>query len=433
MKHKRPPIPVLVLLALLVVAGGFFGIRALLSPAEPSLAASGTIEAVEITISPELGGRVAEALVDEGDTVHAGETLFRLDGTLLLAQRAVAAANLDLAQAAVQTAQANYDLALDAALLESAAARTQDWRAPNPAGYDLPGGSFTRSDWIAAARVELEQARLARDAAQTELNRLLGNPAAAGFVTAETRLRGARLAALAAQDVLTRANLSGNTELQEAAQSTYDRAKAELEEAQSAYDGLKDDDTAAAIVTARAALVAAQELYYSTNDRLLALQTGADSPKVAAAQAVLNQASLAAVQAEASLALLEAQIAKLTVTAPADGVILTRAIQPGEVAAAGAKAMTLGRLDDLTITVFIPEDRYGELALGQQAAVSVDSFPGETFTAVVSHISDQAEFTPRNVQTVEGRSSTVFAIRLKVDDPQGRLKPGMPADVTFRP
>ena len=62
----------------------------------------------------------------------------------------------------------------------------------------------------------------------------------------------------------------------------------------------------------------------------------------------------------------------------------------------------------------------------------MDSFPGETFTAQVTFISDTAEYTPRNVQTVEGRSATVYAIRLKVEDPKGKLKPGMPADVIFR-
>jgi HlyD family secretion protein len=62
----------------------------------------------------------------------------------------------------------------------------------------------------------------------------------------------------------------------------------------------------------------------------------------------------------------------------------------------------------------------------------VDPFPGDTFTATVIHIADQAEFTPKNVQTVSGRKSTVFAIKLQVQDPSGKLKPGMPADVTFR-
>jgi len=62
----------------------------------------------------------------------------------------------------------------------------------------------------------------------------------------------------------------------------------------------------------------------------------------------------------------------------------------------------------------------------------VDSFPGVTFTATVIQISDKAEFTPRNVQTVEGRSSTVFAIKLSISNPDGQLKIGMPADVVFK-
>ncbi len=81
--------------------------------------------------------------------------------------------------------------------------------------------------------------------------------------------------------------------------------------------------------------------------------------------------------------------------------------------------------------MYIPEDRYGNVRLGQMARVSVDSFPGQEFNATVARIADQAEFTPRNVQTQEGRRTTVFALELIVDDPDGRLKPGMPADVTF--
>ena len=63
--------------------------------------------------------------------------------------------------------------------------------------------------------------------------------------------------------------------------------------------------------------------------------------------------------------------------------------------------------------------------------MTVDSFPGQTFAATVTNIADQAEFTPRNVQTVEGRSATVYAVKLKVSDPEGKLKLGMPADVVF--
>jgi len=97
----------------------------------------------------------------------------------------------------------------------------------------------------------------------------------------------------------------------------------------------------------------------------------------------------------------------------------------------GAVTFTLGQLDDLTITVFVTEARYGQLYLGQQVTVTVDSFPGETFMATVMRIANEAEFTPRNVQTEAGRRTTVFAVRLSVEDTGGKLKPGMPADITF--
>ncbi len=110
-----------------------------------------------------------------------------------------------------------------------------------------------------------------------------------------------------------------------------------------------------------------------------------------------------------------------------------RSIEPGEVLVAGASALSIGQLDHLTITVYLPEDRYGEVSLGDEATVAIDAFPGVTFHASVVRIADQAEYTPRNVQTEEGRRTTVFAVELAVDDSSGRLKPGMPADVVFLP
>ena len=145
----------------------------------------------------------------------------------------------------------------------------------------------------------------------------------------------------------------------------------------------------------------------------------------------MTQAQKAIDQAQAALDLIDVQLGKLVITAPVDGVILARNIEPGEVVLSGATALTLGQLDQLIITVYIPENRYGEIKLGDQASVSADSFPGQVFNATVTRIADQAEFTPRNVQTAEGRQTTVFAVELSVDNPSGLLKPGMPADVTF--
>jgi HlyD family secretion protein len=116
---------------------------------------------------------------------------------------------------------------------------------------------------------------------------------------------------------------------------------------------------------------------------------------------------------------------------PIAGVVLYRSVEPGEFATPGAPLITVADLDRLTLTVYVPEDRYGQIALGGVYSVTVDSFPTEVFTGTVRHIADRAEFTPRNVQTTDSRKTTVFAIDLDLAPSGGKLKPGMPADVNF--
>ncbi len=117
------------------------------------------------------------------------------------------------------------------------------------------------------------------------------------------------------------------------------------------------------------------------------------------------------------------------IRSPLDGVVIYRAVEPGEYAAPGAPLLTVGDLERLNLTIYVPEDRYGQIMLGSTYPVSVDSYPSATFTGTVTHIADQAEFTPRNVQTVDNRKTTVFAIQLALAPSDGKLKPGMPADV----
>lgn len=163
----------------------------------------------------------------------------------------------------------------------------------------------------------------------------------------------------------------------------------------------------------------------------LARVAGAAGASGAGGAAAARLAAAQAAQAEAQVALLEAQLERLTLRAPAAGVVLKRLVSPGELAQPGAPLLILGRLDDLSITVYVPEDRYGRIDLGDKAEVRVDAFPERDFEAEVIRIADRAEFTPRNVQTVAGRRSTVFAITLALKGKGGRLKPGMPADLTF--
>jgi len=79
----------------------------------------------------------------------------------------------------------------------------------------------------------------------------------------------------------------------------------------------------------------------------------------------------------------------------------------------------------------VSEADYGRLRQGQRADVQVDSFPDETFVGVITRISDEAEFTPKNVQTQDERVSLVYAVKITIPNESHRLKPGVPADVVF--
>jgi HlyD family secretion protein len=304
---------------------------------------------------------------------------------------------------------------------------------------------FTHTEEMSATQKEIGAASDALATATTNLNSMITSGTYTELTAVETRLAQAQTAFLDANDVLNRAQAQNNRSLRDVAQQTYDASKAELDAAQQAYDDLLTTQEAKDILEARAHLAIAQERYDTALDRYNALLTGEDSlsvkvaadsiaqakANVSAAESKVSQAQKAIDQAQAALNLIDVQLGKLVITAPVDGVVLARNIEPGEVVLSGATALTLGQLDQLTITVYIPENHYGEVKLGDRARVSVDSFPDQTFDATVTRIADQAEFTPRNVQTAEGRQTTVFAVELAVQNSAGLLKPGMPADVTF--
>jgi multidrug resistance efflux pump len=481
MRHKLPPVPVRILLVLLLLFGGYYAFRSLQPQENGALAASGTIEATVVNVSPEVAGKVKEVLAEEGQAAKIEDPLLMLDDNLLASQRAVVVAQLNSANAGVQSAQnalettqAHYQITLEASLAEGESTRLKDWFS-DPDLFEQPGWYYTREEQIQSMQAQVEAAQKAVEDAQAHLVTVTQSLEQADFLEAEQRLLDARLAYLIAQDVNYHAQNSatadtpkglfnrthcgtnagyfvenarltnliykctGDEHLGSAGSSLYNSARDELEQAQKAYNELLDTDAADAVLQARADVSVAQERYYAALDFLRNLQTGDQSTAVTAAQGVvdqaqaaLEQAQKAVEQAQANLDLLDAQIAKLVIYAPIDGSVLTRNVEPGEFLQPGAVAFALADLNNITITVYIPEDRYGQISLGQEAQLTVDSFPDETFSAEVIHIADQAEFTPRNVQTVEGRSSTVYAIKLKVTDSEGKLKIGMPADVVFQ-
>ena len=121
-----------------------------------------------------------------------------------------------------------------------------------------------------------------------------------------------------------------------------------------------------------------------------------------------------------------------TIRSPLDAVVLVRAMEPGELANPGAALFVLGDEADCWVRVYIPSTMLGRVRPGGEAEVRVDSFPGRVFQARVGEVAEKAEFTPRESLTPEERANLVFRVKVRVGNADGLLRPGMPADVTFR-
>ena len=442
--NPRKIAPVIVLIIIAATAWWYFS-RATAQEENGLISASGTIEAIQVNIASEIGGQVDEVLAQEGEAVTAGQVLVRFKDTLLQAQ-------LAQAQAALAQAQANYNLV--------AAGMPDEQRlvAVTTAEMEVLTAQQTLDDLynnaeLLAARV-LQEIALAenaidnlgqrRDNLETPADQADIDAARAAVVLARNQLdraqedyapyenkpennltRAALLSKLSAaqnyyDSVVTRLNnMIGSANELDLAQVDADLsvAQAQLADAKRRYELLQGGPDPDAVALAEARLASARA-------HLEAAQADPSPEQLAAAQSQVDAA-------QAALGVLQVQLEKLVLDAPTDGIVLERLVEPGEVVLPSRPLITMARLDHLTITVYVPEDRYGEIKLGQTAGLVVDSFPGETFTAMVIHIADEAEFTPRNVQTAEGRRSTVYAIKLAIDNPAGRLKPGMPGDVEF--
>jgi multidrug resistance efflux pump len=382
------------------------------TPAEGAITASGFIEGTEVEIAAEVGGRISEILVDEGDEVEKGQVLVRLDDALLQAQRREALA-------AVTAAEANL-------------ARVR---------------AGARPEEVAAARAALAQAEAQRDEALRALEnarQAMENPQDLNLQIAQAETE----VALAEQEV--------------------ERARADLAEVELKYNVFRDQggDTertwALQVEAARAALDAAQAkldgarrylnaLYAIRNNPLsLQAQVHAAEARYKAAEAAVEEAQAALEeviagptpeevtlagaqlrQAQAALALVEAQLTQLILTSPITGVVTSRSAHEGETAAPGVPILTLANLDEVTLVLYIPEDQIGRVRVGQPVEVRVDSFPGRVFVGRVATIAGEAEFTPRNVQTQEDRARLVFAVKVVIPNPDHALKPGMPADAVI--
>lgn len=378
--------------------------------------ASGTIEAEEVVVAPEFGGRVEDILAEEGDPVEAGQVVLYLDTALLEAQMGeaeaavlAAGANLGSVEAGarpgeIRTAEAQLQQAIAA---RDAAERVwQDAVAVRKEPQQL-------DDQIDQARTQVEQAEHQVDQARAQLQKVtIERDGYAGAGDDQSK------STYAALDQQVRASESAVR----AAEESLEGARAQLKNLLDVRDNPISLDTQVNKAKGQYdQALASVEVAQAQLNALLAKPT---DEEIAVAQAQVSQA-------EAALGLLSVQREKMTLRSPLSGMVSNLSIHVGETASPGDTLMTIAHLGEVELTLYIPENRYGRIQLGQQVDVKVDSFPREVYHGQVVYIASEAEFTPRNVQTKEERVNTVFAVKVRIPNPDRDLKPGMPADATI--
>lgn len=378
----------------------------------PLIEASGTIEARGVAVVVELGGRVMRVTADEGEKVARGQVLVELDESDLAVRIAQAQAGLQLAQAELAWAEARTrpeEIAAAQSTVHQALVYArgswQHWQdavqtRDNPQELQLRITEAQTALALAGRDVELAEAE--REAARQ--SRDLEKWGSVEYRIAEKRVVAAEESLQAA-----RATQDGTQAKLEALRAIRNRPlmlEAEMHAAEAAYRMAQAD-----VLVARA--------------ELAAVQAPPLNEDAAIAEARVHQA-------EAALHTLEVMRKKMVLRAACDGIISSRAVEAGEIAAPGAALLTIADLSEVTLTVYVPETQIGRVGLGQEAVATVDSYPGQGFVGRVIHIADQAEFTPRNVQTKEERVNTVFAVKIALPNPEQRLKPGMPADALLQ-
>jgi len=184
-------------------------------------------------------------------------------------------------------------------------------------------------------------------------------------------------------------------------------AESSLKSAEFAYERARDD------------YVRAENLF----------QAGAISAqKRDTAKTAVDSAKANAEALRASLDLAVTRLGFAELTSPIDGFILTKSAEAGEVVPAGATIFTLADLKNIWLTAYINEKDLGRVKLNQGADIKTDTYPGRIYKGRISFISQEAEFTPKQIQTQEERVKLVYRIKIAVDNANLELKPGMPAD-----
>ena len=356
---------------------------------------SGSIEATQVDVTPRAAGRVIRLLAKEGDRVSAGQVLAELEPQ-------EASAQVAQAQAAAAQAEALVIRAQQAVTTQEQVTRAQVAQAH--AQVTMAAARVPQAE--TALTMEERTAQQAVSAAQAQVNSAEAQTGSARSALVKARADLGRQKALYAQGAV---------------------AEDQVDAAQAAYDSAAAQDRSAGegVVQARANLASARANAAQAHAGLRNAQSG--YTVIAQRQQDLAAARAALTQAQANLRYLQLIAGHDTVLAPRGGMIQTKNVEVGEVVSAGAALYTLLDPQDTWVRIFVREDRVGWVKIGQAARVTVDTLPGRVFAGRVTVINTQPEFTTVNVQTKEDRVKLVFGVKIRLDNRDRSLEPGMPA------
>ncbi len=385
-----------------------------IEPAPTEIRLYGTLEARTIHAMSEVEGRAIDVLIEEGDWVDEGAPLIRLDPTDVQAQ-------VKAAEEAVKTAQAARDAA--------AAPPSEETKA-------------LANSKVAKARIDVNNAQRSLAHARNVLANPLAleaqiNQTAALIPVAQAQVDAARASVQQIEVLIEDAQGDGSRQGQyrlRILQEQKAAAEASLEAAQARVDGLQQ--TLKLLKQMRANPLSLQAQVHQAEGAVAVAEAAL---KVAEAE---RDAQIAPPQPEA-VAVAEAQVQqakaaldlarwkadRLTIVAPASGRVQAKLIEKGETVLPGKPLITLADTRQLEVWVYVASQDLHRIHVGDTLPVEVIALPDETFEAQVFYIAPEAQFRPTNVLNPDDRGDMVFLVKLLLDNEDGRLKPGMPADI----
>ncbi len=395
----------------------------------------------KIDVAAEVGGRVAQVTVREGDLVKSGQSLATLDDDLMQARIAAADANIAAADAQLALLEAGpraEDIRRAEAQVNKAravlAAATQAMTDTEAIRYSPQTLFVAQAQADMRRRIAQQQLLVALSQAQSAdvINRLMEQQTRMLWEGFDIYLPGGKLHF----DAPSRAQIMSQEAWQQAGNSAWQawsgvqQAQANADAAEVSFQDISDQiknpiALDARVNQARGARDRARAAVQAAEAALQVLRDGASIAQKQEARAAVDQA-------RAARATLNQEMRHFQINAPQAGRVTEVYYCAGEVLAPGAPLVRLSVDGDLTLRVYVPMSSLEQVKVDESIPIKVEGIENRTFQGTVRRIGDRAEFTGRLPQTDSERNAQLVVVEMVIKNPEPGLKAGMPASVSFK-